>query len=68
MESVVILRKTSQNFRTRAAMNDQMNIDAALAEVFEAKPGKARFTAVFVGSVLSDDADFDRGGGHCDGT
>ncbi len=67
MQAVVIVGKTGQNFRAGAAVNDQMDIDAALPEVFEAKPGKARFAAVLVGSVLPDDADFDRGAGHCDG-
>lgn len=68
VESVVILWKSGEDFGFGAFVGDEVGIDAALAEEFEAKPWKGGLAAEFIRDVLPDDADFERSRIHPIGT
>ena len=60
MNAIVVVGESGEDFGAGAGVDDQVDIDAALAKIFEEEPGEAAFAAVLERGVLGDHADF-----HC---
>ncbi len=58
VDAVLVVWEGGEDFGAGAGVDDEVDVDAALAEVFEEEPGEAGLAAEFERGVLGDEADF----------